>query len=191
MRSRILAGVASAGLVAALGLPGVGAAQPLLQPASRTVAAAPPRFEVVLPTTARQAPVTGRLIIVASKVVPGGRGGGTPPRLLSPNFSGPAIFGVDLEQLRPGQSAVVDQSAIGYPIPMAQLPVGEYDVQARVNVYTQVRRGDGRTLWLHVNDGTVSQSQFGSAEGDMYSAVQRVRIGDGGTIRLSLDSVMG
>ena len=189
MRSRVAAGAAALCLGAALGLPGVSASQqPSAASQARPAASAPPRFEVVVPT-ARTTPLTGRLVVIASKVVPGGRGG--TPRLLSPNFSGPAIYGVDLEQARPGQVTVIDQRAIGYPIPMAQLPAGEYDVQARVNAYTQVRRGDGRTLWLHVNDGTVGQSQFGSAEGDLFSAVQRVRVGDGGTIRLSLDSAMG
>ena len=63
------------------------------------------------------------------------------PRLaLSPR--GPAIFGVDLDQLRPGQAAVLDNSAIGYPVSLADLPPGDYVAQAVINVYEQVRRAE-------------------------------------------------
>jgi hypothetical protein len=191
MRSRILRGVSSVGVVAALGVAAAGASRPLQPEASRAIPAVPPRFEVLLPATARTVPLTGRLVVIVSKPATGGAAAGTTPRMLSPSFAGPALYAIDLEQLRPGQTATVDQSAIGYPKPLAELPPGDYDVQARVNAYTQVKRADGHTIWVHVNDGTVSQSQFGSAEGDLYSAPQRVRIGDGGTIRLSLDSVIG
>ena len=113
MRSRMLSGVASAGLVAALGVRVVGAARPFVPTEARAVTVAPPRFEVVFPATARQAPLTGRLIVILSKIAPGGTG--SQQRVLQPNFSGPAIYGVDLEQLRLGQAAIVDQTAIGYP----------------------------------------------------------------------------
>jgi hypothetical protein len=158
-----------------------------MQPATQV---APPRFEVVLPATARQTPLTGRLVVIVSRVATGGTG--NLPRFLSPNFSGPALYAIDLDQLRPGQTAMVDQGAVAYPKPMAELPAGDYVIQARVNAYTQVRRGDGHTLWVHTNDGTVSQSQFGSAQGDLYSPVQRIRIGGGTStpVRLSLDSVI-
>lgn len=184
-RSLISATIAGASLLA------IGAARPFAPahvPPSTGVEMAPPRFEVSFPTRARSTPLTGRLVVILSKVPASGNANA--PRMLSPGLSGPAMYGIDLEQLAPGRPAVVDQSALGYPFPMAQLPAGEYFVQARVNAYTQVRRSDGHALWVHVNDGTVAQSRFASGEGDLYSAVQRVRIGDGGTIRLSLDSVM-
>ena len=189
MRSRLARGAAAFGFVAALGFPSVTASQPPVRSDARITTIAPPRFEVVFPTSVRQTPLTGRLVVILSKLAPGASG--STQRVLQPNFQGPAIYGVDLDQLRPGQPVIVDQTAIGYPKPMVELPPGEYEIQARVNAYTEVRRGDGRTLWLHVNDGTVAGSQFGAAEGDLFSAKQRIRIGDGGTIRLSLDSAMG
>ena len=195
MRSRILHGVLSAGLVAGLGLTAVAASrpfEPVVSVESRAVGIAPPRFEVTFPASARQTPLTGRLVVIVSKVPTAGTGGrGGAPRMLSPSFSGPAQYGIDVERLAPGQTAVVDQAAVGYPMPMAELPAGDYYVQARVNAYTQVRRGDGHVLWVHTNDGTVGQSRFASAQGDLYSAVQRIRVGDGATVRLSLDSAIG
>jgi hypothetical protein len=187
MRSRILAGALTAACVAALGVAVTGASKPVVPVEVRAPAIAPPRFEITLPGAVRRTPLTGRLMVVVS------RAGATanPPRMLAPNFAGPAMYAIDVEQLTPGQTAIVDAKAVGYPKPMADLPAGDYDVQALVNAYTQVRRSDGHTIWVHVNDGSVAQSLFASAEGDLYSRVQRVRIGDGGTIRLSLDSTVG
>src|SRR4026207_169595 len=68
----------------------------------------PPRFEITFNSAAHAGPITGRLILFLA------RSAQPEPRFaLSPR--GPAIFGVDLDQLRPGQAAVVDNSAIGYP----------------------------------------------------------------------------
>lgn len=189
MRSRTFPGALRASLVTVVALVATGGAWPSGSVEARP-AIASPRFIVTLPATTRRTPLTGRLIVIVSKASPTAAGAAR-PRLLSPSFSGPALFAIDLEQLRPGQTAIVDHTAVGYPKPLTELPPGDYDVQARVNAYTQVRRADGHTLWVHTNDGTVSQSQFGAAEGDLFSPVQRIRISDGSTVRLSLDSAMG
>ena len=139
------------------------------------------RFEVTVSPAVRSEPLTGRLVLVMA------RSERPEPRLLvSP--SGPAIFGVDLEQLRAGQPAVVDDRALGYPKPLRALPPGDYFVQAVINVYEQVRRADGRSIWVHMNDGTIETFQV--AAGNLYSDVQRVRIGDGGIVRLTVANVI-
>src|SRR5947208_1643515 len=104
------------------------------------------RFEVTFNAAAHAPPVTGRLILILSKTAQP-----EPRMLVSPN--GPAVFGVDLDQLRPAQTAVVDNAAIGYPLALADLPAGDYYAQAVIDVYTQVHRADGHTIWVHMNDG--------------------------------------
>src|SRR5205085_3441307 len=84
---------------------------------------APTRFEVSFTAAAHAAPITGRLIVVISK-----NPQPEPRMLVSPQ--GPAVFGVDLDHLRPGQSAIVDNGAVGYPMSLAELPAGDYYVQA-------------------------------------------------------------
>ena len=74
---------------------------------------------------------------------------------------------------------------MSYPVRLAELPPGEYWAQPVVNVYDQVRRADGRTIWVPMNDGT--QEFFTAAAGNLYGAPQRVRVGDGGTVRLTVD----
>jgi hypothetical protein len=149
--------------------------------------AAAPRFEVSFPASSRDTPLTGRLVVTLSKVADTD---GDPPLILPISFSGPSLYAIDLHQLEPGQTAVVDHDALGYPLPLSEVPPGEYYAQARVNAYTQVHRADGHSIWVHTNDGTVAQSRFGSAEGDLYSNVHRVRLSQGGTVTLSLDNVV-
>ena len=143
-----------------------------------------PTFEVTVDPATRAAPLTGRLIVVVSKTAQP-----EPRMLIAPQ--GPAMFAIDVEQLRAGQPALVDtKSALGYPVPLASLPPGDYYAQAIVNVYEQVKRADGKTIWVHINDGT--QEVFQNAAGNLYSDPQRIRVGagGGGTVRLTLDKVI-
>jgi len=139
------------------------------------------RFEVTVAPAAHQGPLTGRLLIVVSKKEK------PEPRLaISPN--GPALYGMDLNQLAPGATAVLDDSANSYPISLKDLPAGDYFVEAVVNVYEQVHRADGHNTWVHMNDGRVDFFNF--APGNLYSDVQKVHIGGGGTVKLAVTHVI-
>lgn len=144
-------------------------------------AAQTPRFEVTFPESAHPGPLTGRLVLVIAREAE------PEPRLrISPR--GPTILGVDVEGLRPGEAAVVDANALGYPAGLDALPPGEYYAQAVINVYEEVRRADGHTLWLPMNDGRIEP--FNIRAGNLYSDVRRVRIGEGGTVRLEASHVI-
>ncbi len=140
-----------------------------------------PRFEVTVPSTVERGPVTGRLILIlATKDDP------EPRRAVSPH--GPAILGIDLEQLQPGHPAVIDDRALGYPVKAADLPPGDYYAQVVINKYEQVYRADGHTIWVPMNDGTLEW--FTTAADNLYSDVQRVRVGNGGTVRIAVTHVI-
>jgi len=144
-------------------------------------AVAPPRFEVSFTAAAHATPITGRLILVLSKTAEP-----EPRMLVSP--LGPPIFAVDLDGLRPGQVAVIDKSAIGYPSSLAELPEGDYYAQAVIDVYTQLHRADGHTIWVHMNDGHIEVFQI--AQGNLYSDAQPVHVGGGGTVKITIDHVI-
>ena len=144
-------------------------------------AAAQRRFEIALAPGANQAPVTGRLVVIVAK-----RDQPEPRLTVSP--TGPALFAIDIEQLRPGQTAVVDDQSLGYPTALSRLPDGEYFVQAVVNVYEQARRADGHTIWVKLNDG--SQETFNVAAGNIYSAPQRIQLSSSGTTRIVIDKTI-
>ncbi len=140
-----------------------------------------PRFEVTVPASAHAGPLTGRLVLVLAKSAQ------PEPRLaISP--SGPAMFGVDLEQLEPGRAVIVDSTATSYPAQMNTLSPGQYYAQAVINVYDRVQRADGKTLWLPMNDGTIEF--FSAAAGNLYSDPIPVRIGAGGTVKVQVTHVI-
>jgi hypothetical protein len=70
-----------------------------------------------------------------------------------------------------------------------ELPPGEYNVQAFLNVYTTFERSDGHTVEMHLNSGA-HQSPFRSP-GNVYSDVQTVTIGSNpAKLTLELDTVI-
>ena len=141
-----------------------------------------PRFEVTVDPATRATPLTGRLVVVVSKTAQP-----EPRMIIAPQ--GPALFALDLEQLRAGQPAVVDtKTSLGYPIPLGQLPAGDYYAQAIVNVYEPIKRADGKTIWVHFNDG--SQEVMQIAEGNVYSEVQKIHVGNGGTVKLRINKII-
>jgi hypothetical protein len=143
--------------------------------------ASTPRFRITFPAGTHAGPITGRLVLAIAKTAQ------PEPRLaISPR--GAAVFAIDLDQLAPGQPATIDEKSLGYPVQLADLPPGEYYAQAVVNVYEQVHRADGKTPWLHMNDGTIEF--FSNAAGNLYSDVVPVHVGADGVVNLTLTHVV-
>ncbi|MEL7046255.1 MAG: alpha/beta hydrolase-fold protein, partial [Pseudomonadota bacterium] len=73
---------------------------------------------------------------------------------------------------------------------LANLPPGDYYVQAFLNVYTTFHRADGHVIEAHMNSGAF-QNPF-KAPGNAYSDVIRLEVGDEGfdVVDLSIDSVI-
>jgi hypothetical protein len=153
----------------------------LLFVAAGDVVAQMPRLEVVVPAATRQAPLTGRLVLVVAKR-------DTPEPRLTISPSGPALVAIDLDQLPADRPAVLDGGALGYPGPLAELAPGDYFVQAVINVYEEARRADGHRIWVPFNDGR--QETFQIRPGNLYSDVLPVRVGAGGTIRVTVNHVI-
>ncbi|HTL05218.1 MAG TPA: alpha/beta hydrolase-fold protein [Gemmatimonadales bacterium] len=148
----------------------------LAAPASRLQAQLP-RIEISIDAAAHSGPLTGRLVLVVAR-----RAEPEPRYAISP--SGPALFAVDLDALPAGRPVVIDSAALGFPWPLAQLPPGDYFLQAVVNVYELARRADGHRIWVHLNDG--SQEPFQVAAGNLYSEVVPFRLGPGVTARVAV-----
>src|SRR4051812_35565174 len=149
--------------------------------AAPALAVATPRFEISFTRAAHAGPITGRLVLILSKT-----NQNEPRLLISPR--GPAIFGVDLDQLAPDKSITLSNDAVGFPASLAEIPPGDYFAQAVINVYEQVRRSDGKTIWAHMNDGSVEF--FSIAPGNVYSDVVPVHVGADGTIKIVINRVV-
>ena len=88
------------------------------------------------------------------------------------------VFGVTVDGLRPGQAAVVDASAWGYPVrSLKDVPPGEYFVQAVLNKYTTFHRSDGKTVKLHADQG--EGQVWNRSPGNLYSKARKVTVKGG------------
>lgn len=105
---------------------------------------------------------------------------------------GMPFLGVDVDQLQPGQSAVIEETAPGYPITSLQdLPAGEYYPKAIFHVYyTEFHRQDGHSIWAHMDQW--EGQHFNFSPGNLVSKVTRVSIRLKGMtrIQLTLDDVI-
>ena len=135
---------------------------------SETLYASPaPEFDISLPTSASQTPVTGRLLLMIS------RKNDPEVRFQVGWVTSPPVFGVNVNQWKPGQIVVVDTGAFGYPLAsLNDLPPGEYYVQALLNIYTEFHRADGHTIWAHMDQW--EGQQFNQSPGNLYSPVQKM-----------------
>ncbi len=102
------------------------------------------RFEITVPAASHGEPITGRVYVMIART------NETEPRLQISQTGGTPFFGRDVERLAPGETAVVDETDLGSPVPSLRgIPSGEYFVQAFVNVYSEFRRADGHVVFMH------------------------------------------
>jgi putative esterase len=142
------------------------------------------RFEITFPAASHAQAITGRVYVMIA------RNADREPRLQI-GRTGVPFFGHDIEQLNPGQVAVIDETDLGTPIAsLRDLPAGEYYIQGFVNVYSEFKRADGHTVWMH--DDQWEGQQFQISPGNLYSDVQRISIDPkaGGVIKLNARNVI-
>ena len=142
------------------------------------------RVEITVPAAVRATPVTGRVYFIVART------GEREPRLQI-GRTGTPFFGRDVDNLAPGQAAIIDVTDLGTPVAsLKDLPPGDYVVQAFVNLYSEFKRADGHTVWMH--DDQWEGQHWNTSPGNLYSQPQTVRI-DSTTerIRLSTDQVIG
>jgi hypothetical protein len=127
------------------------------------------KFAVQFPADAHPQPLTGRVYVMLT------RNSQREPRFQVRRARGIPFWGQNVSGLNPGEQAVVDEKAFGFPLrSISNIPAGEYYVQGFINVYSEFKRSDGRTVWLH-QDHWEGQNWLRSP-GNMYSEVQKVRI---------------
>jgi hypothetical protein len=127
-------------------------------------------------------PITGRVfVILARKSSP-------EPRLQIGWWNQRVpFFGADVDQLKPGQPAIIDANTLGFPFKsLCELQASDYYAQALLNVYTEFHRSDGHTIWAHMDQW--EGQQFNKSPGNLYSEVQTVHLdpSQGYDLKLSL-----
>lgn len=137
------------------------------------------RIEVSFPASLESRPLDGRVILVVSRR-------DSPPPLNAPMRGNGAqpMFGVDVEGLLPGQPAVIDASARGWPVEsLRDLPPGDYFAQAVLNVYTTVTRADGHTIKVHLDQW--EGQNYRTSPGNLVTEVTKIRVSPQGVAKLA------
>ncbi|HXF96001.1 MAG TPA: hypothetical protein VNI61_07840 [Gemmatimonadales bacterium] len=154
-----------------------------LAPTAAGPPAASPRFAIAFPAARSAAPLDGRVLLMLSTDTT------AEPRFqISDGPRTQLIFGIDVEGLEPGEEAVVDAGAFGYPLEsLSRVPPGRYRVQALLNRYETFRRADGHVVKLPPDRG--EGQQWNRKPGNLYSAPRWISYDPrrGQVFRISLD----
>jgi Putative esterase len=121
-------------------------------------------FEVSFTPAVRATPFTGRILVFTAPVE------GPEPRFGPDWFQPHPFYGLDVRDLRPGQSVVLDERALGFPAPPGEFP-------------------ETPTRFQAVLDQNPDESRIGSAAGNGVSDAVRGEPGDG-PVRLVIDRLL-
>jgi hypothetical protein len=175
--SRAVLPLAAATCVAVLSAAVLMATVPTANPQPASAA----RFEISFASSVHAEPITGRVYVAiardtpAAATPPQGRPGAITGPIQQAGTTGAPLFAVNVEGLKPGATAVIDETAFGHPLQsLKDLPEGQYIVQAFVNVYTRFARADGHTVWLHMDQW--EGQNWRRSPGNLYSAPLKVTI---------------
>ena len=151
-----------------------------------SVANAQTRVAVQVEPGVAAEPIDGRIIVLIS------RNGETEPReQVTAGVRAIQVFGVDVDNLKPGGTAMVDDQVFGYPArSLADLPAGDYWIQAVLHRYETFHRADGHVVKLPMDRG--EGQHWNLAPGNLFSQPQRAQIDPDvkGTVELVLDQVI-
>jgi hypothetical protein len=147
--------------------------------AQNTSASTKLRFEISIPDSLGRNIEQGRMFVIIAK------NDRREPRF-QVGRTGTPFWGTDVIDYQTGDIIVVGSDEIGSPLEnMADIPVGDYFVQAVFSIYTRFDRADGHTVWMH-NDQWEGQS-WNRSPGNLYSDVVKVRIDPGKTRKIKLE----
>jgi hypothetical protein len=144
------------------------------------------QFAVSFPAGTSNTAIDGRVLLLISKDP------SKEPRFqINEDLNTQQVFGIDVENLKPGDEAIVDARAFGYPVrTLSEIEPGEYSVQAVVHRYETFKRSDGHTVKLPMDRG--EGQQWNRAPGNLYSTPQKINLtaNDSRTIKILLDKVI-
>ncbi|MFZ2053269.1 MAG: hypothetical protein WAU81_03635 [Candidatus Aminicenantales bacterium] len=128
------------------------------------------RFGVLFPAERSAESLDGRMLLLISSDE------SAEPRFqISDGPETQLAFGLDVDGLKPGEEAVFDGSVFGYPLQsLAELPAGEYWVQALLNRYETFHLADGQTVKLPPDKG--EGQRWNRKPGNLYSLPVKIKL---------------
>ncbi|GMN07530.1 hypothetical protein MTsPCn5_29190 [Croceitalea sp. MTPC5] len=101
------------------------------------------------------------------------------------------IFGMDVESMKPGDEMVFDDTVFGFPYSsLADVPPGDYYVQALLHTYETFDLATGHTVKLPMDNG--EGQQWNRSPGNLYSEPFKITINENGAndIAVSMDTMI-
>jgi hypothetical protein len=152
------------------------------QGAGKVPAATGPSFAISFPAAMETKALDGRVILMLStnpKGEPREQGGEDEP------LATPFMFGRNVDGLKPGQTAIIDAKAFGWPArSLSALKAGDYTVQAVLNRYETFHRADGAVVKLPPDMG--EGQHWNAKPGNLYSRPIKVHVDPALPARISL-----
>ena len=144
------------------------------------------RFEISFPSAASEdKPLDGHILLgIATTQNPEPRF-----QLREEEAASAQFFGLDVDNWKPDTPAFIDGTTLGYPIKnLADLPPGDYYVQAVLNIYETFHRADGHTVKLPPDMG--EGQHWNEKPGNLLNRPQLVHLDSQSStpIRISLDA---
>ena len=126
-------------------------------------------FSVSFPETLCKDPIDGRVLLAISNDE------SSEPRFQISNYpSTQQLIGTDIDNLKPGEEAILDDNDFGYPVEsISNIPAGRYLVQAVIHRYETFNRSDKHVVKLHMDQG--EGHKWNRAPGNLYSTPKWVK----------------
>lgn len=101
-------------------------------------------FELTVPDKAPDKQYDGRMILILATDK-----AKAPVDQVRPDFDAAQIFGINIDALKPGNSVTITDGVLGFPArSLADVPAGEYFVQAVLHKYDTFNLSNGKTVKL-------------------------------------------
>ena len=139
-----------------------------------------PSFDIRFAKDIAAEPQDGRLLLMLSTIP------GDEPRFQVDNSADTQlIFGINVTDWQPQSTALLDSSAIGFPLPdLSAVPPGKYVVQALLNRYKDFHLADGKVVSLPPDRG--EGQQWNRKPGNFYSSPREITIRENGSDRFEV-----
>lgn len=140
-------------------------------------------FTISFPESVSEKPLDGRLLLMLSD------NNEKEPRFqINSGLNTQLIFGINVDGMKPNTERTIDQKVFGFPFSsIADVPPGDYWVQALLHTYETFKLSSGHTVKLPMDNG--EGQQWNRSPGNLFSKPFKITIkkGDSQNIKVTLD----
>ncbi len=132
------------------------------------------KFLIPYPSKFGNKPLDGRLLLLIST-----NKNAEPRFQISDGPQTQQVFGINVDNWKPGETKTIDAKAFGYPVEnMKQLKSATYSVQVVLHKYETFKRKDGHTIKLPMDRG--EGQHWNEAPGNLYNKPLLLRFNNAG-----------